>query len=160
MDSECDRRARDEKRTIGCHRRSAQSEVSSGTASGQLCGGPTITAEPTQQTSKDRLRWLSFAEKEFEPEGFAGSRDPVVHRRVTKKHCFCSGRTAFCVNRKIFIYAKWTQQLMPNNSQSDNFLILGISFLASTKRQPESTSSGRAGFLATVFCVGCFCAFL
>ena len=28
MDSEYDRRARDEKRTIGCHRRSTQSEVS------------------------------------------------------------------------------------------------------------------------------------
>ena len=49
---------------------------------------------------------LFFAEKEFDPEGFAGSRDRGVHRRITKKHCFCSGRSAFCVDRKIFIYAK------------------------------------------------------
>jgi hypothetical protein len=41
--------------------------------SGQLCGGPTTNAANIKR--RVSMRWLSFAEKEFEPEGFAGSRD-------------------------------------------------------------------------------------
>ena len=77
MDSEYDRRARDEKRTIGCHRRSTQSEYHRELRSGSIMWWPhdhrrTNAANIKRPAS---MRWLSLAEKEFEPEGFAGSRD-------------------------------------------------------------------------------------
>jgi hypothetical protein len=138
--------------------------------------------EQNALTKEECARWLEWAVRLFNT--FAPNPPDDVrtwcvwlalrpHAEALIKNTQSQGMNATPVsllaNRyAMFLYARanYSGDLLDSRlcrvirGRANFILILGISFLASAKRQPESASSRRARLLAAVFCIGSFGAFL